>query len=104
MSSAGPSTSWPRPSIDRLSTSPFRKSAWVVAWKNFGEEALINTPPPRTLRTQSNNCFRLFKEFPQRPLRPQRWRCLLRNRDRQRLRSADSVLGGELPFTECCVG
>src|SRR5262245_23156694 len=38
--------------MDRLSTSPFRKSACVAAWKNFGEEAERTAPPQRTQRTQ----------------------------------------------------
>jgi hypothetical protein len=40
---AGPRTSCPAPSIERLSTSPFRKSLCAAASKNFGDEAESET-------------------------------------------------------------
>ena len=86
-----------RLSIERFSTSPFRKSACVAAWKNFGDDASSGAASARgaTVARQRHaqaveSAYRVGRSS----------RSVRRDGDRQRPRAADGVLGRELPFAE----
>src|SRR4029077_18558851 len=78
-------------SIDRFSTSPFRKSACVAAWKNFGDDA----SSPRG-EASDRTMTRAAKAAKVR----MRGASVLRDGDGERARAVDGMVGRDFPFAE----
>src|SRR4051812_9079753 len=77
----------------RFSTSPFRKSFWVAAWKNLGVEAWSATAAHAT--TAATAGTRRAK------LELRMWTCLVcRHLNRERANAGDGVIGRHLPLTK----
>src|ERR1051326_1572148 len=78
-------------SMERFSTSPFRKSACVADWKNLGDEASSPRAQPRD---------RAMTVATRRAKGRMRATSVLRDGDGERAGAVDGVVGGDFPFAE----